>query len=307
MLSISKSQHGTLKIEVTYVPVDSVGVVSSSDVISAIRPGQTVLVTLMIANNESGALQPVGKVAARCRELQVLFHTDAAQAVGKVPMDLKGALGEADMVTIVGHKFGAPKGVSALYVRPGCLEEMGRREPILYWRSGALLIGGGQEEGRRSGTPNIPHIVGFGRAAELLTADDKWRDNAAHMERMRSRLLKGLTMRLSDLGPDIVRPNGPSDPTKRLPNTLSVGLKGVRSNELLSAIGSSVAASAGSACNSHMAGIALSPVLSAMGVPIDYARGTLRLSVGPSTTEEEVERAVQVIAEEARRQLTSVS
>ena len=305
MLSMSKSQHGIRKIEVTYVPVDSVGVVSSSDVISAIRPGQTVLVTLMLANNESGALQPVAKVAARCRELHVLFHTDAAQAVGKVPVDLRGALGEADMVTIVGHKFGAPKGVAALYVRPGCLAERGRREPGLYCRSGALLLGGGQEGGRRAGTENVPYIVGLGRAAELLTADDKWRDNAARMERMRSRLLNGLTMRLSDLGPDIVRPNGPSDPTERLPNTLSVGLKGVRSGELLSAIGLSVAASAGSAC--HAAGGALSPVLSAMGVPTDYAIGTLRLSVGPSTTDEEVEHAVQVIAEEARRQLTSVS
>ena len=307
MLSISISQHGIRKIEVTFVPVDSVGVVSSADVISAIRPGQTVLVTLMLANNESGALQPVAKVGARCRELQVLFHTDAAQAVGKVPVDLRGALGEADMVTIVGHKFGAPKGIAALYVRPGCLDECGRREPGLYWRSGSLLLGGGQEEGRRSGTPNVPHIVGLGRAAELLTADDKWRDNAAHMERMRNRLLIGLTKRLSDLGPDIVRPNGPTDPTERLPNTLSVGLKGVKSDELLSAIGLKVAASAGSACNSHMAGLAMSPVLSAMGVPTDYATGTLRLSVGPSTTDEEVEHAVQVIAEEARRQITSVS
>ena len=131
-----------MNIDVTYVPVDTDGCVSATDMIDAIRE-DTILVTLMLANNESGALQPVKEVAAECRKRGVLFHTDAAQAVGKVSIQLQD-LGYPDMISIVGHKLGAPKGIAALYVRPGCLEEHGRQ---LNHNHGILLIGGGQEFG----------------------------------------------------------------------------------------------------------------------------------------------------------------
>ncbi len=150
------------EIAVTYVPVNDEGMVSAEQVIKAIRD-ETVLVTVMLANNESGALQPVKEIAPYCRKRGILFHTDAAQAVGKVSitLDNKGISSDVDMVTIVGHKFGAPKGIACLYIRPGCLEENGRKEPLTsgFGSSGILLLGGGQEGGRRAGTENVPYIV----------------------------------------------------------------------------------------------------------------------------------------------------
>ena len=162
---IPRSQHSIQKIEATYDLVNSVGVVSSSDITSAIRPGQTFLFTLMLSNKKSVSLQPVANVAARFRELQVIFHTDVAQEFVKVPVNLRGDLVEADMVTLVDHTFGPPKGVAALYVQPGCLAERGRQETGLYWSAGSLILGGGQEGGGRAATENVPYIVGLGRAA----------------------------------------------------------------------------------------------------------------------------------------------
>lgn len=242
-----------------------------------------------------------------CRRRGILFHTDAAQAVGKVSVSLSekdedGIGAGVDMVTIVGHKFGAPKGVAALYVRPGCLSEPGRKTPDTFGGSGALLLGGGQEGGQRAGTENVPYIVGMGCAAEILMKKDsqkkeQWRKNARHMEEMRSRLLQIL---VEELGRDAVRTNGPEEMEKRLPNTLSVGLNNIQSGELLDQIQMDVACSAGSAC--HASGGKLSSVLLAMKVPLNYARGTLRLSVGPETTAEEVDAAAAIIIREAKRQ-----
>jgi len=296
-------------IDVTYVSVDTDGIVLAADIINAIRPS-TILVTLMLANNESGSLQPVKKIAHYCRSKAILFHTDAAQAVGKVNVALdESGIGSdcIDMITIVGHKFGAPKGVACLYIRPSCFREKncmrGGDDPsqLQY-----MMLGGGQESGRRGGTENVPYIVGLGAAASLLTSKPRtlsrgnlqWKENASKMVTLRGRLLQNLT---KALGKDIVRANGPKDPSKRLPNTLSVGLKNVHSGELLKNIQMSVACSAGSAC--HSSGGKLSAVLEAMHVPLEYARGTLRLSVGPNTTTEEVDTASNIIIEEVKRQL----
>jgi cysteine desulfurase len=159
-----------------------------------------------------------------------------------------------------------------------------------------MLIGGGQEFGRRGGTENTPYIVGLGRAAEL--AGQNLTRNAAHMERMRSRLLGNLQERL---GGGNVRPNGPADPSQRLPNTLSVGFDGVESGALLSSIGHAVAASAGAACHGGKGSV--SSVLRAMNVPESFARGTLRLSVGPATTALEVDDASEIISRAIQVQL----
>jgi len=279
--------------EVTFVPVQQDGRVAAKDIIAAIGP-QTVLVTLMLANNETGALQPVKEVAEYCRSKGILFHTDAAQATGKVSVDLKTALGQADMVSLVGHKLGAPKGIACLYVRPGCLTEEGRK----IHSHGVMLLGGGQEFARRGGTENVPYIVGFGEAA--AHAAREWRSNAVHMEQLRGRLLEKLQTELANEATVVVKVNGPESPELRLPNTLSVGIAGVHSGSLLSAISNQVAASAGATCHSA-AGI--SSVLRAMNVPTDLARGTLRLSVGPRTTFEEVGLAASIISQEAKRQL----
>jgi cysteine desulfurase len=298
-------------IDVTYVPVQPDGRVRAQDMIQAIDPQRTVLVTLMLANNETGALQPVSAVSRYCRRLGILFHTDAAQAAGKVSVEIDSCTdndnittsddngcGCADMVTLVGHKIGAPKGIACLYVRPQCLEENGRSLPHNH---GILLIGGGQEFGRRGGTENVPHIVAMGAAAERIAVE--WRDNAARMEMLRTRLLHQLRLQLGcrDENDDsLVRPNGPMDPKHRLPNTLSVGIRNVHSGDLLAAVSDQVAASAGATCHGA-AGI--SSVLKAMQVPIEFARGTVRLSLGPTTTQDQIDRAAAILAKAAKLQL----
>jgi len=279
-------------VDVTYVPVDGEGRVSAKDVLDAITD-DTILVTVMLANNESGSLQPVREIARGCRDRGVLMHTDAAQAAGKVSIHLED-IGHPDMISIVGHKIGAPKGIAALYVRPSCLseEEHGRK---LSHNHGILLIGGGQEFGRRGGTENTPYIVGLGKAAEL--AEKNLEANAKHMEKMRSRLLHNLQAKLG--GDAKIRVNGPTDPSKRLPNTLSVGFDSVHSGALLSTLSQVVAASAGATC--HGTG-SVSSVLMAMKVPLGYARGTLRLSLGPGTTAADVDEASKIIADAVKDQ-----
>ena len=276
------------RIRVTYVPVQKDGCVEAKDMIAALTK-DTILVTLMLANNESGALQPVKEVAQACRERGILMHTDAAQAAGKVSCRLDD-LGQPDMISLVGHKIGAPKGIACLYVRPKCYEEKGRS---LSHNHGILLLGGGQEHGRRGGTENTPYIVGMGVACTLASTD--LAKNAKHMEAMRSHLLSQLESKLADA--DInVKANGPSNPSKRLPNTLSIGLENIHSGDLLAEISDKVAASAGATCHSA-AGV--SSVLRAMKVPEEYARGTLRLSIGPKTTREDIDQAVELIARAA--------
>lgn len=302
----SSNHNHDSSISVTYVPVNEDGYVCAKDMINAIT-ADTVLVTLMLANNESGSLQPVKEVSAYCRQRGILFHTDAAQAVGKVSISMEeeeeedgqGVGSNVDMMTIVGHKFGAPKGIACLYIHPSCLESF----QISSSRFCGMLLGGGQEYGMRAGTENVPYIVGLGKSASLLMEvntcykKEQWKVNAERMEGLRSRLLQNF---ISELGMDMVRVNGPSDPKLRLPNTLSVGFKDIQSSILLQKVGDRVACSAGSAC--HSSGTAISSILVAMSVPLEFARGTLRLSIGPSTTEDEVDRATSIIVEEVRRQ-----
>jgi len=221
------------------------------------------------------------------------MHTDAAQAAGKISCEVAD-LGYPDMITIVGHKIGAPKGIAALYVRPGCLDEKNRK---IDHNHGIMLIGGGQEFGRRGGTENTPYIVGLGHAS--LRAHEKLPQNAAHMEGMRSRLLLKLTERLGD---SRLRVNGPASASLRLPNTLSIGFKNVHSGVLLAGIGNLVAASAGAACHSSGGGGAVSSILAAMQVPLEYSQGTLRLSLGPCTRASEVDKAASIIADAVEEQ-----
>ena len=259
---------------VTRVPVDEAGRVDPADVARALTP-ETILVSVMHANNEVGTIEPVAEIARLARERGILVHTDAAQSVSKVPVDV-GALG-VDFLSVAGHKLYAPKGVGALYVRAGV--ELPR-----------LVHGASHESGRRAGTENVLEIVGLGEACAIARRDLE--ANRLHSQAMRDRLWSGLAREIDDL-----RRNG--DPEACLPNTLSVGIGGVEASTLLAEIGDRVAASAGAAC--HAAGVELSTVLGAMRVPRRYAVGTVRFSVGRGTTEKEIDEAVAIVADAVRR------
>lgn len=280
-------------VSVTYVGVNEEGLVSAAEVIAAIQ-ADTCLVTVMLANNETGALMPVKEIAQECRQRGVLFHTDAAQAVGKVNLAVQSSLGGSDMVTIVGHKFGAPKGIAALYIRPGCLEEHGRQLPTLFGQSGALILGGGQEKGRRAGTENVPYIVGIGEAASMISKNDQER-----MRILRDNILSKI-ISYGNLKSNQFRINGPKDKNKILPNTLSISFQGISASLLLDSIQQRVAISAGSACHAGEKD-KISSILVSMSVPQEFSKGTLRISVGPRTDESEIEKAAELISKEVKR------
>jgi cysteine desulfurase NifS/selenium donor protein len=258
----------------TVLPVDGRGRVDPEQLRRAIRP-DTILVTVMHANNEVGTVQPIRELAAIAHEHGVPVHTDAAQSVGKIPVDVD-ALG-VDLLTVAGHKLYGPKGVGALYVRTG--HEIPK------------LIHGAEHEGnRRAGTENVLEIVGLGRAAEL--AAEQLPSAMESARSLRDRLREGLERRLGDLWI-----NG--DPEDGLPNTLSVSFAGIDAATLLAEVGDRVAASAGAAC--HAEGVDLSSVLEAMRVPVEQAMGTVRFSVGRTTTGEEVDEAARVMADAVSR------
>lgn len=262
-------------LAVTRVRVDSTGMVDPDDVFKALRP-DTIMVTIMHANNEVGTLMPLADIASRLAERDLVFHTDAAQSVGKVPA-VMGDLG-VSLMSIAGHKLYAPKGIGVLAAISGA-------------HPAPLVIGANHEFNRRAGTENVPSIVALGMACELTG-----RELALRMEHTR-RLSDTLQARIFEGLPEgAVRLNG--HPKQRLPNTLSLGFKGIEAAGLLAAIGDRVAASAGAACHIDGSG---STVLSAMGVPTDYAMGTIRFSTGAFLTEEDVERAATIIVDEARR------
>ena len=260
-------------VRLTVVGVDRHGRVDPDELAQALRP-DTVLVTVMLANNEVGTLQPIREIASRCRERGVPVHTDAAQAVGKVPVDVR-ELG-VDLLTVAGHKLYAPKGVGALFVRRGV-----ELEP--------LIRGAGHERGRRAGTESALLAAGLGAACAIV------RDElAAEIPRLAG-LRDRLEARLREAMPGLVVHG---HPTERLPNTLSVALPGVHAHDLLARLGDRLAASPGSAC--HADRVQVSHVLAAMGVDAATALSTIRLSVGRFTTETEVDRAAELILGEAR-------
>jgi cysteine desulfurase len=255
--------------EISYLPVSSEGLVDPGDVEAAIRES-TILISIMHANNEVGTVQPLVDISRVARDHGIALHTDAAQSVGKIPTDVQ-ALG-VDLLSVAGHKVYAPKGVGALYVRSSL-------DP------GRFCLGAGQEKGRRAGTENVMGIVGLGRACEI--AQKGLGRNMARMRYLRDRLHEGLMGRITD-----IRLNGSQ--AQRLPNTVSLSFKSLEANRILEEIGLEVAASAGAAC--HADTVELSHVLIAMGVPMEWAKGTLRFSVGRMTTEAEIDRAIRVVA-----------
>jgi cysteine desulfurase len=258
--------------DITYVPVDAHGIIDLEALKEAITE-RTILISVMHANNEAGTVQPIGEIARMARKRGILVHTDAAQSAGKIPVDVS-ELG-IDLLTVAGHKLYAPKGVGALYVRDGVQLEK-------------FMHGAGHEAGRRAGTENVIGVAGLGAACEAAK-----RDLAVNMDRMkraRDRLEERLLRAVED-----VRVNGHLE--KRLPNTLSVSFRGVDAGTLLQSM-EGLAASAGAAC--HGNAVELSRTLRAMAVPIEWARGTIRLSTGKYTTEGEVDRAVEIIASNVR-------
>ena len=263
------------RVEVTLLVPDRFGRVEPQQVANAIR-ADTVLVSVMAANNEIGTVAPIGEIGEVCRNAGVLFHTDAAQLAGKLPLDVRSA--HVDLASLSAHKMYGPKGVGALYVRRGT-----SIEPI--------ISGGGHERGLRSGTFNVPAIVGFGAAA-AIAVEQMGRD-ADHSEVLRGMLLSGLT----DAFPGL-EVNGPD--TGRLPGTLNVRLPGVDADALLPAV-PSVAMSSGSACTS--ATPEPSHVLIAIGRSWDEAQECVRLGVGRFTTEPEVLAALEHIIVGAHRLL----
>jgi cysteine desulfurase len=250
--------------EVTYLGVDGTGRVDADDVRRAITP-RTVLVSIMHANNEVGTIQPIEEIARIARERDVLVHTDAAQTVGKIPTRADD-LG-VDLLSVVGHKFYGPKGVGALYVRRGVVLE-------------PLIHGAQHERGRRAGTESVLLATGLGAACALAMSDD-------HSQRAR-KLRDRLWTKLRDAFGDAVVLNG--HPSLRLPTTLNVSFVGRIGADILARL-DGVAASTGAAC--HSGSVELSPVLAAMGVPLEVGMGAIRFSVGRGTTEAEIDDVVE--------------
>ncbi|MEA5016629.1 MAG: aminotransferase class V-fold PLP-dependent enzyme, partial [Candidatus Limiplasma sp.] len=252
--------------EVTYLPVDEYGRVNPQDVKKALR-SDTVLITIMAANNEIGTLEPIAEIGAIAKEAGVLFHTDAVQAVGAVPVDV-GAW-KVDMLSMSAHKFHGPKGVGALYIRKGV-------------RIQNLIYGGAQERGLRAGTENVPAIVGMGKAIEL--AVQELPEYQERMTALRDELIQGIIGSIPD-----VRLNGHA--TQRLPANVNVSVRYVEGEALLMRLDlAGIEASSGSACTSGS--LDPSHVLLAIGLPHEIAHGSLRLSLGRDNTQAQVQKVL---------------
>jgi cysteine desulfurase len=257
--------------ELTVVPVDETGMVRP-EAIAAALTDRTVLVSVMAANNEVGTINPIREIGALCHDRGVVLHTDATQAVGKVPVDVQAD--HIDLLSLSAHKFHGPKGIGALYVR--------RRDPQV--RLTPLFDGGGHERGLRSGTPAVPLIVGLGKAAELARREGP--EDARRMLALRERLHAGIAARV-----EAIRPNG--HPTQRLAGNLNLSFAYVDGEALMMAM-RDVAVSSGAACTS--ADPEPSHVLRAMGLDEDSARASLRFGLSRFTTEEEIDHAFEAVA-----------
>jgi len=254
---------------VTYLPVDGYGLVDPDDVRKAITD-KTILISVMHANNEVGTMEPITEIGKIAKETGIYFHTDAVQTVGHIPVNVN-ELG-VDLLSMSAHKLYGPKGVGALYIRKGT-------------KLVSHMHGGGQERERRASTENVPGIVGFGQAAEL--AQQEMSEEANRLAYLRDQLIKGLQERI-----DHIRLNG--HPLRRLPNNVNVSVDFVEGESMcLNLDLEGVCVSTGSACSSSS--LEPSHVLLAMGLPPEQARGSLRLTLGKWTTEEEIARVVEVL------------
>jgi len=256
---------------VSYLPVDEYGKVDPLEVEKNIT-SKTILITIMHANNETGTIQPVSEIGKIARRYGILFHTDAAQSCGKIPVDVI-ALG-IDLLSLAGHKLYAPKGIGALFIRRGVNLEK-------------LIHGADHEGNRRAGTENVIEIVGLGKAAEIVSlSEPRWLTAGIQVQmELRDKLYNGIKEKIPR-----VKLNG--HPTARLPNTLNVSFPGIEANRLLDEM-KGIAASAGAACHSDKTDI--SPVLTAMNVPMEFAMGTIRFSVGRMTSDKEIDEAIDII------------
>ena len=254
---------------VTCLPVDEFGRVTAAQVEKALQP-DTILVSVMMANNEVGTVEPIAEIGALCRARGILFHTDAVQAVGALPIDVQ--VMNIDLLSLSGHKFHGPKGVGALYIRKGV-------------KIDNLVHGGAQERGFRAGTENLPGVVGLGKAIEM--ADAALAENAARMTALRDRLIQGLMEAVPGM-----RLNG--HPTQRLPNNVNLSFAGVEGEALLLRLDlAGVAGSAGSACTSGT--LDPSHVLMALGLSEAAANGALRLTLGTDTTREDIDAVLEIL------------
>ena len=252
--------------EVTYLPVDEFGRVRVEDVEKAITD-KTILITIMAANNELGTIQPIAEIGKLAHDKGILFHTDAVQAIGAMPIDVNAM--HIDMLSMSGHKFHGPKGIGALYIRKGVKIDQ-------------YLHGGAQERGQRAGTENLAGIVGMGKAIEIAT--QHLEENAARLTVLRDKLIDGILAEIPD-----VRLNGHR--TQRLPNNVNVSVRYVEGEALLLRLDlAGIAGSSGSACTSGS--LDPSHVLLAIGLPHEIAHGSLRLSLGTDTTEAEIDEVL---------------
>lgn len=253
---------------ITYIPVDREGLVDPAAIEQAITE-QTILVSIMHANNEVGTLQPISEISKIVRKRHILFHTDCAQSIGKVPVNVAD-LG-VDLLTLAGHKLYAPKGVGALYIRKG----------ISLPR---LIHGASHESNRRAGTENVASLVGLGVACRLV--QQLLPQESIHLKPLRDQLETKLQEAFPQMRINGSRPH-------RLPNTASLSFPGLRAQDILQAMASDVVASAGAAC--HSDGVAISHVLQAMNIPTHQATGTVRFSLGRTTTPQQIEQATSTI------------
>lgn len=255
--------------QISYIPVDEFGLIQLDELEKAITP-KTILISVMHANNEIGTIQPISKIAEIAHKYNIVFHTDAAQSVGKCAVDVK-EMG-VDLLSIAGHKLYAPKGIGALYIRDGLVLEK-------------LIHGADHEQNKRAGTENVLEIVGLGKACEIAHRDLS--KNIEYLKEMRDLLHNQLLNKLTE-----IRLNGHSQ--LRLPNTLSLSFKGLEANILLNEMElKGIAASAGAAC--HTDSIKLSSVLTAIKLDNNFAMGTIRFSVGRQTTVDEINRVSEII------------